>query len=132
MLYWSFAVLFVTFTAPASAAAGQNICEDINAVSNGWNAVANALEEAAGDDLGDLDVESLASVVNELLEPTGLLGEVLAEEGDEGEQELGEDLLDIIDEMLEVDGDDLAEYLVDVIDDLVDTLDEVVDYCDAA
>ena len=77
-------------------------------------------------------MERLEEDVNELLEPTRLLEEALVEAGDGDEQDLGEELLDLIDEVVEIDGDELAAYLVDVIDDTVDSMDDVVDYCDAA
>ena len=118
---------------PATAATFEaQICDDINAISNGWTAIANALEETAGDDIGDLDVARLEDDVNTLLDPTEQLGAALVEYGNADEELLGEDLLDITGEFYDIDGDDLAAYLVDVIDDLVDTLDDVVDYCDAS
>ncbi len=128
-------LLFLLLGAPSSAEAlvcdaPMGICDDINEVSNGWNAIANALEENAGDDLEDLDVESLVDDVNVLLEATELLGEALVEIGNEDEEELGGDLLDVIDDLYEVEGDDMAAYLVDIIDDIVDALDAIVDYCD--
>ncbi len=113
-------------------AAEAQICDDINTVSNGWNAVANALEETSGEDIGDLDVSRLENDVNTLLDPTQILGESLVDEGNEDEQVMGEDLLYVIEDLYDVSGEDLAAYLVDVIDDLVFTLDDIVDYCDAA
>ena len=110
--------------------AGANICDDIDDVSTGWDAVANALEETAGEDVGDLDVDRLEQDVNTLLEPTQVLADALADSADPDEVELGEDLLDMIDGIYDTDGEDLADYLVDRIDDLVDTLDDVVDFCD--
>ncbi len=131
-MFFALSFLLLTLGAPTSAEAlvcddPMGICEDINEVSNGWNAIANALEENAEDDLEDLDVESLVDDVNVLLEATELLGEALVEIGNEDEEELGGDLLDVIDDLYEVEGDDMAAYLVDIIDDIVDA---IVDYCD--
>ena len=115
----------------ATPAAHADICEDVNDLANAWNAVANALEQDASEDVGDLDVERLENDVNALLDPTQTLGEALIDMGNDTEAEIGNDLLEIVEDMLDVAGDDLASYLVDVIDDLVDTLDGAVDYCDA-
>ncbi len=124
-------VVLAAFCLFLPAAAEAQICDDINTISNGWNAVANALEETAGEDIGDLDVERLENDVNTLLDPTQFLGEALADEGNEDEQVMGEDLLYVIEDLYDVGGEDLAAHLVDVIDDLVGTLDDIVDYCDA-
>jgi len=114
------------------AKAGADLCDDINTVADGWAAVADALEETAGHDVGDLDVPRLEREVNSLLDPTQKLGNALVELGDADEEELGHALLDMVDELHDVTGDDMAAYLVDRIDDLVDTLDDVVAYCDEA
>ena len=108
----------------------QDICDDIDEIANAWNDVANALEETAGEDVGDLDVPRLEKDVNELLEPSVLLGEALVELGNDDEVEMGEVLLDVLDELYDVDADDYAAYLVDRIDDIVDVMDFIVDYCD--
>ena len=127
-------VLFLWTPAPTYAAAcdqPQDICDDIDDIANAWNDVANALEETAGEEVGDLDVPRLEKDVNALLKPSVLLGEALIELGNEDEVEMGELLLDAIDELYDVDGDDFAAYMVDRIDDIVDVMDFVVDYCDA-
>ena len=110
----------------------RNICDDIDDVANDWNDVANALEETADEEVGDLDVPRLENDVNELLEPSALLGEALIELGNDDEVEMGELLLDVLEELHDVDGDDFAAYLVDRIDDIVDVMDFIVDYCDDA
>ena len=115
----------------APAMVSADICSDINDLSNGWNAIANALEQTADEGVGDLDVAALERDVNTLLDPTETLGSALVELGDRNEEDLGNDLLDMVDDLVDVEGDDLAAYLVDVIDDMVDSLDNVVDYCDA-
>ena len=128
-----FLVLFFWTPTPAYATAcdlPQNICDDIDDIANAWNDVANALEETAGEDVGDLDVLRLEKDVNELLEPSVVLGEALVELGNDDEVEMGELLLDVLDELHDVDGDDLAAYMVDRIDDIVDVMDFIVDYCD--
>ncbi len=134
-MFFALSFLLLILGAPTSAEAlvcddPMGICEDINDVSNGWNAIANALEENAEDDLEDLDVERLVADVNELLEATELLGEALVDIGNEDEEELGGDLLDVIDDLYDVEEDDMAAYLVDIIDDIVDALDAIVDYCE--
>lgn len=120
--------LVLTFLAPVAASA--DICDDIDTVSNGWAAVADALEETAGEDLGDLDVPRLEKDVNTLLDPTQTLGAALVELGNEDEEALGGELLAVVEELHDVTGEDLAAYLVDRIDDIVATLDDVVAYCD--
>lgn len=114
--------------APATAAA--DFCDDIDTIADGWAAVADALEETAGEDVANLDLPRLERDVNTLLDPTHKLGAALVEVGNPDEEELGNALLDMVDELHDVTGDDMAAYLVDRIDDLVDTLDEVVAYCD--
>ncbi|HEX9732833.1 MAG TPA: hypothetical protein VGG06_12710 [Thermoanaerobaculia bacterium] len=121
-------VLVLVILLPATA--GAELCDDIDAVADGWAAVADALEETAGEDVGDLDLPRLERDVNILLDPTEKLGNALVEFGNADEEALGNDLLDMVDEIHDIDGDDLAAYLVDRIDDLVDTLDDVVAYCD--
>jgi hypothetical protein len=126
-MLWFVVLMVATGLAPVVAA---DICNDINDLSNGWNAIANALEQNADEDVGDLDVAALERDVNALLGPTERLGEALVDLGNRDEEDLGNDLLDVVDDLVDVDGNDLAAYLVDVIDDLVTTLDDVVDYCD--
>ena len=119
-------LVFAWAPSPASA----DLCDTINDLANDWNEVANLLEQDAGEDVGDLDVRRLERDVDTLLKPTEDLGDALIDLGNADEEELGEDLLDMTDELYDVDGDDMAAYLVDRIDDIVDTIDEVVDYCD--
>ena len=114
---------------PASAAMAD-ICNDVNDLANSWNHIANLLEEDAGEDVGDLDVERLERDINNLLGPTEAFGQALIDEGNADEEDLGNDLLDTTDDLRDVDGYDETAYLVDRIDDIVNTLDEVVDYCD--
>lgn len=66
-----------------------------------------------------------------MLPLTESFGEYLAAEGSGSERILGENLLNSIDWLYDVDTDDFASYLVDRIDDIVDDLDETVDYCDS-
>lgn len=122
--------LVLALLALTPAAVHADICDDINDIAEGWNAIANALEETAGEDLEDLDLDRLRRDVNDLLPGTQTLGEYLVDEGNAGEQDLGNDLLDAIDELFDVETDDYAAYLVDRIDDVVDSLDATVDYCD--
>ncbi|MEM7357376.1 MAG: hypothetical protein AAF657_41565, partial [Acidobacteriota bacterium] len=96
-----------------------------------WNAIANALEDSADEDLESLDLEALRDDVDALLPGTESLGEFLVDEGSAREQDLGNDLLDTLDELYDVDTDDYASYMVDRIDDIVDSLDQTVDFCDA-
>ena len=127
--------LFLWTPAPTYAAAcdqPQDICDDIDDIAEAWAAVADALEETADEDLDDLDVPRLEKDVNELLEPSNLLGEALIELGNDDEVEMGDLLLDVLEELYDVEGDDFAAYLVDRIDDIVDIMDFIVEYCDDA
>jgi len=116
--------LCLSISATAATVDAQ-VYNDMNTVSNGWNDIADALEETAGDDIGDLDIARLENNVNTLLGPTEKLGVALVEYGNVDEQAIGEGLPDVTGEVYDIDGDDLAAYLVDVID-------VVVDYCDAS
>ena len=119
-------VLCRRLSIPATAATvDAQIYNDMNTVSNGWNDIADALEETAGDDIGGLDIARLEKNVNTLLGPTEELGVALVEYGKVDEQAIGEGLPDVTGEFYDIDGDDLAAYLVDVID-------VGVDYCDAS
>ena len=120
------ALLFAT-----PSAVEAEVCNTINDLSNAWNSIANALEESSGDDIEDLDVDRLAGDVNTILPSTEELGDFLVEEGNDEENALGNDLLDMVEELYDVEGEDMAAYLVDRIDDIVDVLDDTVDYCDA-
>ena len=120
-------LLCLLVAAPAVA----DVCNRINTLANDWNDVGNALEEDAGEDVGDLDVKRLERDVDALLGPTEDLGDDLIDLGNSDEVEMGEILLDFTDDLVDVDGDDMAAYLVDRIDDIVDALDDVVDYCDS-
>lgn len=122
--------LTLTLLLLAPVAALADVCNDINDVANGWNAIANALEDSGDDGLEDLDLDLLRRDVDALLPGTEKLGEVLIDEGNADEQELGNDLLDSIDDLYDVETDDYASYLVDRIDGVVDVLDATVDYCD--
>ena len=127
----NFALLLCLLGLVPAVSANADICDDIDDLSNAWASIADALEETADEDVGDLDVRRLERDVNALLPGTEALGEYRADEGSRDEQDIGNDLLDLIDDLYDVDGDDLAAYLVDRIDDLVDCLDFTVDYCDA-
>lgn len=114
----------------APVVAHADVCNNINDLANDWTEVANLLEETAGEDVGDLDVPRLERDVNALLEPTEVLGNALVDLGNPDEEEMGNALLGYVDDLYDVDGDDMAAYLVDRIDDIVDVMDEIVDYCD--
>lgn len=120
-------LLALLILAPAAHA---DICDDINDIANGWNEIANALEEDAGEGLEDLDLNRLRRDVDDLLPGTESFGEFLVAEGDARERQLGNNLLDSIEDLYDVDTDDYASYLVDRIDDIVDDLDDTVDFCD--
>lgn len=124
-----FAVL-VGIMALCAAPAMADICNDINDVSNGWAAVANALDNSGEVELEDLDIEALEDDVNALLGPTENLGNFLVEEGNEHEEDLGNEILDYVDDLYDTEGDDFVSYLVEIIDDIIGTMDDVVDYCD--
>ena len=111
-------------------AAYADICDDINDIANDWNAIANALEVDADEGLEDLDLNRLRKDVEALLPGTEEFGEYLVEEGNATEQELGNDLLDAVEDLYDVETDDYASYMVDRIDDIVDSLDGTVDFCD--
>ncbi len=108
-----------------------DVCDDINDIANGWNVIANTLEDAGDEGLEDLDLDRLNADVNTLLPGTEEFGEYLVEEGNVTEQDLGNDLLDSIEDLYDVETDDYASYMVDRIDDIVDSLDQTVDFCDA-
>ena len=132
---FTFVLLLLLGTASSSIAADPcenalDICDDISTVADGWSVIANALEETGGEDVGDLDVDRLVEDVSMVLEPTQLLGEALVALGNEKEENLGGDLLQAIEGLYDVDGDDIAAYLVDRMDDIVDALDNIVAYCD--
>ncbi len=112
-------------------AAHADFCDDINDIADGWSAIADALEDNADEGLEDLDLDRLRRDVNTLLPGTESFGEYLVEEGNAREQQLGNDLLDSIEDVYDVDTDDYASYMVDRIDDIVDNLDDTVDFCDA-
>ena len=107
-----------------------DVCDNIDDLADGWAAIADALEADAGEEIEDLDVDRLERDVETLLPWTEGLGEDLADFGNLQEEEMGEDLLDVVDELREVEIDDYAAYLVDRIDDIVDCMDHIVDYCD--
>ena len=114
-----------------ATAAHADVCDDINDIADGWNAIAEALEDDAEEGLEDLDLNRLRRDIDALLPGTESFGEYLVEEGNAREQELGNDLLDSIEDVYDVETDDYASYMVDRIDDIVDSLDETVDFCDA-
>ena len=120
-------LLLLWTPAPASA----DFCDTIDDLANSWAEVADALEQTAGEDIGDLDVPRLERDVDQLLDPTETLGDALIALGNAEEEEMGQILLDLTGELYDVTDDDLAAYLVDRIDDIVDGIDNVVDYCDA-
>ena len=120
-------LLALLILAPAAHA---DVCDDVNDIANGWNEIANALEEDAGEGLEDLDLDRLRRDVDDLLPGTESFGEFLVAEGDARERQLGNNLLDSIEDLYDVDTDDYASYLVDRIDDIVDDLDDTVDFCD--
>jgi hypothetical protein len=125
--------LVLMLVGPASSYAAtcyppMDICEDINDLSNCWNEIANRLAE--GEEVEDFDAEAFDAAVQTMLEATVLLGAALVEAGNEDEQVLGSNLLDVIVEADEIGAEELEAYIVDILDDLVDALDAIVDYCD--
>jgi hypothetical protein len=119
-------VLCLCLSIPATdASVYSQIYNDMNTVSNGWNDVADALEETAGDDIGNLDIARLESKRKTRLGPTQELSVALVEYSHVDEQAVGEGLPDVTGEFYDIDGDDLEGSLVDVID-VVD------DDCDAS
>ena len=126
-----FCLLVALLGLAPSAHAQGHICDDVADLADDWADVADALEETAGTDVGDLDLDRLERDVNALLPDTESLGEYLVDEGSRKEQRIGNEILDMVDGVHDVDGDDLAAYMVDRIDDLVDSLDYTVDFCDA-
>ena len=126
-----FCLLLSLFGLGSGAQAQGHICDDIDDLADDWADIADALEETAGEDVGDLDLDRLERDVNALVPDTESLGEYLIDEGTRKERRIGNDILDLLDGITDVDGYDLAAYMVDRIDDLVDCLDFTVDYCDA-
>ncbi len=126
MLIW---VLSILCLAPTIQADPQ-ICDIIDDLADGWAGVADALELDADEEVGDLDVRALRSDVNALLPATEDLGELLLDFGDPYEEEMGDDLLYVVEEVYDVREGDFAAYLVDRIDDVVDSMDHIVGYCD--
>ena len=118
------------FLAYGAASAGAGVCDDVDAVSERWLDVADALEEESGDKTAELDLARLERDVNVLLDPTERLGDGLVELGTPGEEALGNKLREMMAELREVETGDRALYLVDQIDDLVAALDDIVTYCD--
>ncbi|MEM7356559.1 MAG: hypothetical protein AAF657_37430, partial [Acidobacteriota bacterium] len=77
----SLSILLLTWFLLAPGAAMADVCDDVNDVANGWNAIANALEDSADEDLESLDLEALRDDVDALLPGTESLGEFLVDEG---------------------------------------------------
>lgn len=109
-------------------AANADICDDINDVANGWNDVANLVEEYGSDQpLTRAEERQLTDLVVALREGSEALVYLLRTQGDDYEVRLGADLADSLDDVYGARHD---ITLVDSIDDVVDTMDAVVDYCD--
>ena len=121
------ALCLFLWTSPGAFA---DVCDDIDDLAESWAVIADALEETAGEDVGDLDVPRLERDVNRLLAPTEALAQALIDLGNIDEEEMGGTLLGLVDNLADVTGDDMAAYLVDRIDDLTIALDDVIDYCD--
>jgi hypothetical protein len=106
-----------------------DICNDINDIANGWNEVANLVEEYGTDEpLTRNEEHELMSLLAALRDGTEALVYLLHNEGDSLEVRMGDDLADGMDGVYDAVFD---EELVDSMDDVVDALDDVVDYCDS-
>lgn len=122
-------VVSILCLAPA-VQADPRVCDTINDLADGWAVIADALELDADEEVEDLDVARLEKDVNELLPATEDLGDILLDLGNRDEEEMGDELLDVVEDLYDVQEEDYAAYVVDRIDDIVDSMDEIVDYCD--
>lgn len=120
-------LLATTLALPVSAA---QICEDIDTISDGWNEVSTFIDEKQDDGLSDEEQTALVELSGALGEGTAALAQALLEAGNDDEKKFGRALDGYIDEIVRLDGDAEADYLVEIIDEMVGTLDEVVAYCD--
>lgn len=122
----STAVLTLVLALPGLAFA--DICDDINEVANGWNDVANLINEFGVEaPLTRSEERELSTLMSSLRDGSEALVYLLHNEGDSREQRLGDQLADALDDVYD---SGYEGELIDSMDEVVDTMDDVVDYCD--
>ncbi len=111
----------------APFAAGADICEDINDMADGWNEMANAIDEAADEGFTRREEREADEAIEEAFVATQEFADLLEDEGNNREQRLGRQLNRALDQL---DRADFIEGIIDTMDGVVDALDDITDYCD--
>lgn len=124
-LIWTLTLLLV---APGALAA-QEVCDDINVMADGWNEIANIVDELGAEGMTEDEAAEIDAAITESLESTEELAKTLQESGDGVIVELADRLLDDLDTL---DSAETLDDIVDAIDAIVEDLDALVDDCDAA
>jgi hypothetical protein len=121
----------ILFALPLSVSAAE-ICEDVNDISNGWNELANLIDQTQGDGFSEEEVGEIDSAVGDMTEGTATLAGLLQGAGNADQQALGNELEGVLTEFAGLTGEAEVDYAVSVIDQVTSTLDAVTDDCDAA
>jgi hypothetical protein len=111
----------------APLAAGASICEDINDMANGWDQMAEGIDELDLRDLTQRDADEIDGAIEEAFDATREFADLLEDEGNGREQRLGGRLNRALDHLYDA---ETIDDTVDAIDDVVDALDNITDYCD--
>jgi len=117
----------VLVLAPMTAVA--DICEDVNDISNGWNELANAIDEMDLAALTEADAETIDAGIEEAYDSTETFANLLEDDGNAKEARLGRNLNAALDDLYDTQDSGIDE-IVDAMDSVVDVLDEIVDFCD--
>lgn len=122
------AILFFIVALMTPMMAAANICEDINDMANAWNDVANMVDGSDPGDYTEAEAQEIGQAVEEMYESTYDFAEILMDQGNDDEADLGEDLSIALDDLYNSEG---IDEIVDSMDYVVDAIDNITDYCDS-
>lgn len=120
-------LLALPMTAPAA-----EICETINNVSNGWDALSTLIDETEGEGFSADEVAKIEQAIVALTEGTATLAGMLQGGGNEDQVALGKELEEVLTQFASLDGSAEVDYIVGAIDEVTNAVDAVTDDCDAA
>jgi hypothetical protein len=126
-----FSTVVLLLTIGVSANLHADVCDDIDDLKTGWDAMsidvaASALPDAR---LSRREQRELEDGLEKLVLATAIVGEAM-KTGNRSERRLGQEIMGYITEMSRFSDRESPAHINDVVGDLSDALEETVDYCD--
>jgi hypothetical protein len=124
---WVLTVVAVALVLVAPMAAVADVCDDVDGMADGWNEMANAINELEEGGFTQEDAEEIDGAIQEAYDVTVAFADLLEENGNAREVRLGRNLNRALEYLYQAEG---IDETVDAMDGVVDALDAIVDYCD--